>query len=81
MDRARVPRITLYGCQFKSIEKIRLAATHLAALEEELGIHECEIKLSNCFICPWISERDIETLRTTGMGTVLRDVILQLWKK
>jgi hypothetical protein len=76
--RNRVPRIVLDGCQFKSIGKLRRAAKALHVLEVETGIHECEITLLDCFICPDITEAELDSLARTPMGKVLTAIVRKI---
>jgi hypothetical protein len=78
--RTNLPRFTLRGCQFKSIGKLRLAAKLLEEMEVEFGIHACEVQFVDCFICPWITDEEIQSLDKTGMETVVRNIVVDLKK-
>lgn len=72
------PEIRLTGCQIKSIEKARTVADALHTLEVETGIRETVIALVDCFICPDISEAELDTLNRTAMERAVRDIIREL---
>jgi hypothetical protein len=81
IKRNNVPRIVLRACQFKSIGKLRLAAKLLEEMEVEFGVHACEIQMLDCFICPWITDAELDTLDKTGMEMVVRNMVRDLRKK
>ncbi len=68
-------KIEMIGCQLKSIEAVKTLAKHLDAIEKTIGICEVEIKFSNGFICPDISEQEMATLQTP-MEKIMKGVIL-----
>ena len=72
------PEIRLTGCQIKSIEKARKVAEALHILEVETGIRETVISLVDCFICPEITDAELDTMNGTAMERHVRDIIRQL---
>ena len=78
IHRNRLPTIVLDGCQFKSVGKLKLAAEHLHVLEVELGIHTTQIELRNCFICPDITDAELDTLRDTRMERLISGIVKTL---
>jgi len=69
------PEITLKGIQIKSLKKAQVLSRALSVMEEECGIHEVKITLSNVFVCPWI---DLEKLKRTPMEKLLKSIIEKL---
>jgi len=74
----RRAEIQLKHCQIKSIEKARIVANALHVLETETGIKETRITLIDCFICPDITDEELDTLNKTAMEKALRSIIRQL---
>jgi hypothetical protein len=74
------PEIRLTGCQIKSIEKARVVAEALHVLEVETGIKETRIMFVNCFICPDITDAELDTLNRTAMERAVRSIIRDLKK-
>jgi hypothetical protein len=72
------PEIRLTGCQIKSIEKARKVAEAWHVLEVETGIRETRITLVNCFICPDITDEELDTLNQTAMEQAVRKIIRDL---
>lgn len=64
--------------QIKSIEKARLFAKLMEEMEIEFGIRTTKMNFKNCFICPDISNEELETLNKTCMERSLRSIIYQL---
>jgi hypothetical protein len=62
------PEISLSGIQIKSVEKFKKLAAAINTIEEECGIFEVNVRLSNIFFCPWI---DVEQCRETPMERLL----------
>ncbi len=65
----------MYGCQFKSLDKLRLLSKYLEILEVEFGIHHCEVSFEDCFICPWITSDQLDELNKTEMEKVVRNLV------
>lgn len=72
------PEIRLTGCQIKSLAIARKVAKHLAEIESVAGIRETRITLVNCFICPDISDEQLDTLNRTPTEKAVRSIIRQL---
>lgn len=64
--------------QFKSIDKLRLFAKLFWEMEVEFWVRVGKITLKNCFICPEITEEQIDSLNTTPEEKHIRDIIRQL---
>lgn len=47
-------------------------------MEIEFGIRTTKINFKNCFICPDITEEELDTLNKTSMEKSLRSIIYQL---
>jgi sulfite reductase beta subunit-like hemoprotein len=72
------PEIRLTGCQIKSIAIARKLARHLDEIETIVGIKETRITLVGCFICPDISDEQLDSLNKTPMEKSLRTIIRKL---
>lgn len=67
--------IRIDGIQVKSLEKAKKLCAALQIIEEECGIHEVKITLSNIFVCPWINLSD---LQNTEMEKLVSELFLKL---
>lgn len=63
---------TFTRIQLKSIEKIRLFAKLLEQMEIEFWIRTTKITLSDCFICPDITDEELDSLNTTMEKLLVR---------
>ena len=70
--------IQLLNCQIKSLAIARKLAKHLAEIESICGIKETRITLVECFICPDITEEEVDSLNRTAMERALRTIIRKL---
>jgi len=64
--------------QIKSIEKARLFAKLMDSMEKEFWIKTTKIFFNDCFICPDITDEELETLNKTQMEKNIRAIIYQL---
>ena len=64
--------------QFKSLESLQKFCYGLNIIEETNGIHECEIYMENCFICPWIN---LHELNRTEMECLIQKLIREIQGK
>lgn len=71
-------QFTFERIQIKSIDKARLFAHLFDQMEVEFGIRTGRITLKDVFICPDITDEEIESLCRTPSERVLRDIIKQL---
>jgi len=67
-------KIILDSLQVKSLEKAKRLAYALNIIEEECGIHETNITITDMFICPWI---DLKKLNATEMEKLLQELFKQ----
>jgi hypothetical protein len=72
--------IRLTNCQIKSLAIARKAARHLAEIESVVGIKETRITFADCFICPDISDEQLDTLNRTPTEKAVRSIIRDLRK-
>lgn len=72
------PEIRLTGCQIKSLAIARKVAKHLVEIESVAGIRETRITLVDCFICPDITDEELDTLNRTAMEKALRGIMRKL---
>ena len=72
------PKITLEGIQIKSLKKAQDLSEALSIIEEECGIHECLITISDIFLCP---EIDLSHLNRTSMENLLRGILEDIRKQ
>lgn len=70
--------IQLRNCQIKSLAIARKVAKHLVEIESVAGIKETRITFIDCFICPDISDEQLDTLNRTPTEKVVRSIIRQL---
>lgn len=70
--------IRLSNYQIKSIGIAREVASALHVIETRTGIKETRIMLVDCFICPDITDEELDTLNKTAMEKALRSIIRQL---
>lgn len=76
-DKLNIERgqIVLSNLQIKSLEKAQRIAAAINIIEEEGGIHEVDIILDNCFVCPWIT---LDYLNNTEMEKLLQGILRKL---
>jgi hypothetical protein len=74
------PEIRLTGCQIKSLAIARKVARHLFEIESVAGIKETRIMFVNCFICPDITDAELDTLNRTATERAVRSIIRDLRK-
>lgn len=67
--------IKIKNLQIKSLEKAQKLAAALQVIEEECGIHEVKITMSNIFVCPWIN---LSELQNTEMEKLLSELIFKI---
>jgi acetone carboxylase gamma subunit len=72
--------IRLSNCQIKSLAIARKVAKHLAEIESVAGIRETRIMFVDCFICPDISDEQLDTLNRTPTEKAVRGMIRDLRK-
>lgn len=70
--------IRLSNCQIKSLAIARKVAKHLAEIEAAAGIRETRIMFADCFICPDISDEQLDSLNRTPTEKAVRAIIRQL---
>lgn len=67
--------INLHKIQIKSLEKARRLAYALNIIEEECGIHEVRLRISDSFVCPWI---DLDQLNGTEMEKLVSKMLKEI---
>lgn len=72
------PELRLTGCQIKSLAIARKVARHLGEIESVAGIKETRITFVDCFICPDISDEELDTLNRTPVEKAVRKIIRDL---
>lgn len=70
--------IQLRNCQIKSLAIARKVAKHLAEIESVAGIRETRIMFVDCFICPDITDEEIDSLNRTAAEKAVRSIIRKL---
>jgi len=70
--------IRLSNCQIKSLAIARKVAKHLSEIESVAGIKETRITLVDCFICPDITDEQLDALNRTPAEKAVRSIIRQL---
>lgn len=76
----KYPRITIKGCQVKSLEKAKLLCQCLDTMEKEFGIGSVEIRFVDCFICPDIDLTELSNSQEP-MERLIGRMFIQLDKK
>lgn len=77
-EKERISEFIFKEIQIKSIEKARLFASLLDTMEIEFWIKVCKLQLENCFICPDITRKEIDTLNKTAMEKSVKWILEQL---
>jgi hypothetical protein len=72
------PEIRLTGCQIKSLAIARKLAKYIDEIEAIVGIRTTRITLIDCFICPDLTDEELDTLNRTPIERTLRRIIRQL---
>ena len=70
--------IQFKGIQIKSIEKARIFAYHLEQIEKEFWIRTGKIGLEDCFICPDITDNELNSLNNTAMERCVRTILNEI---
>ena len=70
------PKFHFIGIQIKSLDIFKEFAYHLDYMEAIVGIHNCEIKLENIFVCPEIDWAELKN--STPMEKLLHKLIKRL---
>lgn len=70
--------IRLSNCQIKSLAIARKVARHLSEIESVVGIRETRITFVDCFICPDITDEEVDSLNRTATEKAVRAIIRQL---
>lgn len=73
-------KIHIENCQIKSLEKAIIVADCLDKLEKEIGIHQVDISLKDCFICPDIDLTELANSEEP-MLQLLGGLLIKLDKK
>jgi hypothetical protein len=75
MKKKHKSQIRFRKLQFKSLESIQKFCQGLSIIEETNGIHECEIYIEDCFVCPWIS---LSKLKRTPLEKVIQKILREI---
>ena len=76
----RIPRteIVLNGIQIKSLVKARRLAAALSIIEEECGVRQVKITITDSFVCSWL---DIDELEKPEGASEMEKLLAEILRK